>query len=113
MPSAQHWRRFGDQARRADFLPAGLTGRFSLDQAQITGIPAGVPDEKGSYPADTVYGKVQAKLKYYLKQSLKLKGRTAAERWQEGCPSSGEMVSARIASGRFFKLAPHQQHFSE
>jgi lon-related putative ATP-dependent protease len=39
----------------------------------LTGVPAGVPDENNEYPADTVYGKVQAKLKGYLERSYKLK----------------------------------------
>lgn len=39
----------------------------------LTGVPAGVPDENNEYPVDTVYGKVQAKLKGYLERSYKLK----------------------------------------
>ncbi len=39
----------------------------------LTGVPSGKPDEKNNFPKDTVYGKVQNKLEYYLKQSLKLK----------------------------------------
>jgi predicted ATP-dependent protease len=39
----------------------------------LTHEPAGVRDEKGRFPADSVYGKVQKKLMYFLKQSLKLK----------------------------------------
>ncbi len=39
----------------------------------LTGVPAGVPDEKFEYPFDTIYGKVQAKLKGYLERSYKLK----------------------------------------
>ncbi|MGD9366574.1 MAG: ATP-binding protein [Desulfobacteraceae bacterium] len=39
----------------------------------LTGIPAGVPDEKGDFAPDTVYGKVQKTLVRYLKQSLRLK----------------------------------------
>ncbi len=39
----------------------------------LTGIPAGSPDEKGDFPVDTIYGKVQKTLTYYLKQSLRLK----------------------------------------
>ena len=44
----------------------------------LTGVPAGVPDEKGNYPLESVYGRVQKKLLYYLKQSLKLKSWKAA-----------------------------------
>jgi predicted ATP-dependent protease len=39
----------------------------------LTGIKAGIPDDEGNYPADTVFGKVQAKLKSYLQRSFKLK----------------------------------------
>jgi lon-related putative ATP-dependent protease len=39
----------------------------------LTGVPAGVPDEIWEYPFDTVYGKVQAKLKGYLERSFELK----------------------------------------
>jgi predicted ATP-dependent protease len=39
----------------------------------LTGVPAGVPDENWEYPFDTVYGKVQAKLKRYLERSYELK----------------------------------------
>ena len=45
----------------------------------LTGIPAGVPDENGEYPADTVYGKVQAKLKGYLERSFELKKQFEAQ----------------------------------
>ena len=39
----------------------------------LTGKPAGKPDRRGNYPADTVYGRVQRQLKTYLHQSLQLK----------------------------------------
>ncbi|MBU0769363.1 MAG: protein LonB, partial [Proteobacteria bacterium] len=39
----------------------------------LTGVPAGVPDENCEYPVDTVYGKVQAKLKRYFERSYELK----------------------------------------
>jgi len=42
----------------------------------LTGKPAGKADQKGSYPSETVYGRVQKKLESYLKQSLKLKTKT-------------------------------------
>jgi predicted ATP-dependent protease len=41
----------------------------------LTGMKAGIPDETGDYPEDTVYGKVQAKLKKYLERSIQLKKR--------------------------------------
>ena len=39
----------------------------------LTGIPAGKPNKKGIYPAGTVYGAVQKKLREYVKRSEKLK----------------------------------------
>jgi len=39
----------------------------------LTGVPAGVPDENDQYPVNTIYGKVQAKLKGYLERSFELK----------------------------------------
>lgn len=41
----------------------------------LTGMKAGIPDETGDYPEDTVYGKVQEKLKKYLERSIQLKKR--------------------------------------
>lgn len=46
----------------------------------LTQVPAGTPDAKGVFPADSVYGKVQKKLMYFLKQSLKLKTWSSGER---------------------------------
>ncbi|MGB5993325.1 MAG: ATP-binding protein, partial [Desulfobacterales bacterium] len=45
----------------------------------LTGVPAGVPDENWEYPFDTVYGKVQAKLKRYLERSYELKKQFEAQ----------------------------------
>ena len=39
----------------------------------LTGVKAGVPDQKGDFPPETVYGKVQAKLKSYVKRTYELK----------------------------------------
>ncbi len=39
----------------------------------LTGVPAGKPNKKGIYPAGTVYGAVQKKLKYYLERYRKIK----------------------------------------
>ena len=39
----------------------------------LTGVPAGVPDEEGDYPPDTVYGHIQSKLRTYLERRQKLK----------------------------------------
>jgi lon-related putative ATP-dependent protease len=45
----------------------------------LTGIAAGKPDKNGNFPAGTVYGAVQQKLKTYFKRSLKLKKELEAE----------------------------------
>ncbi|MBW2572551.1 MAG: AAA family ATPase, partial [Deltaproteobacteria bacterium] len=45
----------------------------------LTGAPAGVPDQDGNYPEETVYGKVREKLKRYLEQSFKLKKQFESE----------------------------------
>ena len=42
----------------------------------LTGVPAGKADKDGNYPAGTVYGAVQKKLKQYFKRSLQLKKET-------------------------------------
>ena len=39
----------------------------------LTGKAAGKPDAEGSFPPETLYGRVQQKLETYLKQGLKLK----------------------------------------
>ena len=39
----------------------------------LTGAKAGVPDQKGDFQPETVYGKVQAKLKGYVKRTYELK----------------------------------------
>ena len=39
----------------------------------LTGTAAGAPNAEGNFPPETLYGRVQQKLKAYLKQSLKLK----------------------------------------
>ncbi len=39
----------------------------------LTGVPAGIPDEEGRYPAGTVFGAVQHKLEMYMEQALRLK----------------------------------------
>ena len=42
----------------------------------LTGVPAGKLDKDGNYPAGTVYGAVQKKLKQYFQRSLKYKKET-------------------------------------
>ncbi|MEE4604014.1 MAG: AAA family ATPase [Desulfobacteraceae bacterium] len=39
----------------------------------LTGAKAGAPDQKGNFPPASVYGKVQAKLKEYVKRTFELK----------------------------------------
>ena len=39
----------------------------------LTGAIAGAPDQKGNFPPSSVYGKVQAKLKEYVKRTFELK----------------------------------------
>ncbi|MGD1974002.1 MAG: AAA family ATPase [Desulfobacterales bacterium] len=39
----------------------------------LTGAKAGAPDQKGNFPSTSVYGKVQAKLKEYVKRTFELK----------------------------------------
>ncbi|MBL7178855.1 MAG: AAA family ATPase [Desulfobacterales bacterium] len=39
----------------------------------LTGLKAGTPDKEGIYPAKTVFGRVQEKLKKYLQRSYRLK----------------------------------------
>ncbi|MEX1330019.1 MAG: AAA family ATPase [Desulfobacterales bacterium] len=39
----------------------------------LTGAKAGAPDHKGNFPPTSVYGKVQAKLKEYVKRTFELK----------------------------------------
>jgi predicted ATP-dependent protease len=48
---------------------------FSVEEGIeiLTGVPAGKPDKKGTYPEGTVYGAVQKKLKYYLERSQKIR----------------------------------------
>lgn len=45
----------------------------------LTGVKSGTPDEEGNYPAETVFGRVQKKLKKYLQRSHKLKKELEAE----------------------------------
>ena len=45
----------------------------------LTGVPAGTADENYEYPVDTVFGKVQAKLKGYLERSFELKKQFEAQ----------------------------------
>jgi len=39
----------------------------------LTGMRAGRPDTHGNFPANTVYGRVQKKLKKYIERSFRMK----------------------------------------
>lgn len=39
----------------------------------LTGVPAGVPDESGKYPDETVHGKAKEKLRFFMEEAAKLK----------------------------------------
>jgi len=62
---------------REDVVEAVAEGKFhvwaisTVDEGMeiLTGIPAGLPDEEGNYPPDTVNGRVQAKLARYAELS--------------------------------------------
>lgn len=66
---------------KKDVIDAVKKGEFHIYQVAtveegieiLTDVPAGTPDKDDNFPQGTVYGKVQAKLKRYLEQSLKLK----------------------------------------
>ncbi|MFY9706592.1 MAG: S16 family serine protease, partial [Desulfobacterales bacterium] len=64
-----------------EVIAAVAEGRFHIYRVAtieegievLTGVPAGMPDEEGDYPAGTVFGAVQQKLKTYMEQALRLK----------------------------------------
>lgn len=66
---------------KREVVQAVEAGRFHIYPVEtiaqgieiLTGTPAGTPNDKGDYPPETLYGKVQRTLVKYLKQSLKLK----------------------------------------
>ena len=66
---------------KKEVVDAVKKGKFHIFQVStveegieiLTGIPAGMPDENGDYLDNTVFGKVQAKLKRYLERSFELK----------------------------------------
>jgi hypothetical protein len=39
----------------------------------LTGMRAGRPDKRGNFPENTVYGRVQKKLKKYLERSIRMR----------------------------------------
>ena len=72
---------------KKEVIDAVKKGEFHIYQVStveegieiLTGVPAGVPDENGEYAADTIFGKVQAKLKGYLERSYELKKKFEAQ----------------------------------
>jgi Lon-like ATP-dependent protease len=58
---------------REDVVEAVRAGLFHIHSVEtvdegidlLTGMPAGVPDARGHYPANTVYGRVEARLKSF------------------------------------------------
>ena len=66
---------------KKDVLDAVKQNKFHIYQVAtveegieiLTGIPAGKPNKKGKYPAGSVYGAVQKKLKQYFERSYKIK----------------------------------------
>lgn len=61
-----------------DAVGKGLFHIWAVDTIEqgieiLTGTPAGVPDEKGEYPAGTVYGKVMEQLKTWMEKARRLK----------------------------------------
>lgn len=65
---------------RREVIAAVAEGRFHIYRVAtieegievLTGVPAGMPNEDGDYPADSVFGAVQHKLKIYMEQALRL-----------------------------------------
>ncbi len=72
---------------KRDVVEAVSAGQFNIYPVEtieqgieiLTGIPAGTPDQKGQYPPDTVFGKVQQQLLYYLKRSIHIKAKAARQ----------------------------------
>ena len=66
---------------RSEVIDAVQDGQFHIYQVAdvtegieiLTGIPAGRADEKGTYPAESVYGRIQNKLKVFLERRRELK----------------------------------------
>jgi len=64
-----------------DVLKAVKKGRFHIWSVAtieegieiLTGVAAGKVDKNGDYPEESVFGKVQKKLKFYLEQQFRLK----------------------------------------
>jgi predicted ATP-dependent protease len=73
---------------RADVVAAVRAGRFAVwavstvDEALelLTGLPAGVPGEDGSYPADTVNGRVAAGLDALAARALEFMAKAGKSR---------------------------------
>ena len=66
---------------KTEVVEAVRAGRFHIYQVAnvaegiqiLTGRPAGSPDAEGAYPPDTVYGRIQEKLRRFVKRAQALK----------------------------------------
>ena len=66
---------------KREVIAAVQRGQFHIYQVAsieegievLTGVPAGVPDDKGLYPDGTVFGAVQKKLNVYIEQAYRLR----------------------------------------
>jgi predicted ATP-dependent protease len=66
---------------KKEVVDAVKKGKFNVYQVAtveegieiLTGVKAGTPDDEGNYPPETVFGRVQAKLKKYLQRYMKIK----------------------------------------
>ena len=75
----------GDRVAVCDADPAAVeavrAGRFFIYQVAhvtegihiLTGVPTGTADETGAYPAESVYGRIQSKLKSFRERARELK----------------------------------------
>jgi lon-related putative ATP-dependent protease len=71
---------------KSEVVEAVRAGRFFIYQVGhvtegihiLTGVPTGAADGTGSYPADSVYGRIQIKLKSFLDRARELKPARAA-----------------------------------
>ena len=58
----------------------------------LTGVPAGMPDESGEYPKDSIHGKAKAKLRYLMEEAAKLRRKLRKEEKEENDDKNDEKV---------------------
>jgi lon-related putative ATP-dependent protease len=83
----------GDLMLRLEVVEAARNGQFHIHSIRrveeaielFTGVPAGRRQENGAFPPDTVYGRVEAKLRRYAEQ---MRAYAAAERRDPGAPEA-------------------------